>query len=64
MELLVYALPKGETERYMEDLLASNCRSQQDVKRVVSAAKADGWHSFRVATYNGEPPDFTKVLNI
>ena len=62
METLIYALPKGETERYMEDLISSHCKSKADVDRVIAAASKDGWHSFRVTEYNGEAPDFTKVF--
>lgn len=62
MEILVYGLPHGETERYTEDLLASTCRTAADVARVKAAASADGWHSFRVTTWDGEPPRFDKVL--
>lgn len=42
-QLLVYGLPKGETEWYMEDLLASSCRDQADVAKVKAAASKDGW---------------------
>ena len=61
-ELLVYGLAKGETKRYMEDLLASHCKSPADVAAVKAAASKDGWHSFRVAEYRGEAPNFTKVV--
>jgi hypothetical protein len=62
-QILLYGLAKGETERYMEQLLASSCRNQADIDLVISAASADGWHSFRVAYYDGSAPDFTKTLN-
>jgi len=62
MEILVYGLKAGETERYMEDLLSSQCRTSADVEAVKSAASRDGWHSFRVAEYNGEAPNFSGTL--
>ena len=64
MEYLVYGLPKGETERYTEQLLGTDLRNQSQIQQIIDAAKRDGWHSFRVATYNGEPPNFVKALNL
>ena len=62
-EILIYALAKGETERYTEELISSHCRTAADVERVKTAASNDGWHSFRVATFTaGEKPDFTKAI--
>lgn len=61
-EILVYGIPAGETERYTEDLLATTCKTADDVARVKAAAAKDGFHSFRIAYYNGEPPDFSNVL--
>ena len=62
--ILVYGLERGEARDYMESLLASNCRSAADVEKVKAAASAEGWHSFRVAMYNGEAPNFAKAVNI
>lgn len=62
MEQIVYGLAKGETERYMESLLAV-CKTNEQVQRVKDAAAKDGFHSFRVATYNGEAPNFAKAVN-
>jgi hypothetical protein len=61
---LLYGLEKGETRDYMETLLASNCLNWNDIDKVMAHATAQGFHSFRVATYNGEAPDFTKTLNV
>lgn len=61
--ILLYGIEKGQTERYAENLLATNCQNQEDVEKVKAAAEKDGWHSFRVAYWNGDKPDFTKVLN-
>jgi len=63
-ELLLYGLPKNETRDYMEDLLLSNVYSMDKVNQVIELAKKEGFHSFRIATYNCEAPDFTKCLNI
>jgi len=63
-EILIYAIPKGETERYMEDLISSRCRNMADVQKVKAAASKDGWHSFRVTTYNGEAPNFAGAVRI
>jgi len=64
METLVYGLEPNETRDYMESLLASNCKNENDVKKVISAAAQQGYHSFRVAYYNGEKPNFANTLNI
>ena len=63
-ELLLYGLAKGETRDYMETLLLSHVYTMQEVERVIKLATDAGFHSFRVATYNGEKPDFVKALNI
>ena len=63
-EILLYGLRANETERYTEDLLATNCRNDDDVKKVIDVASSHGFHSFRVAYYDGSKPDFTKVLNV
>ena len=64
MEMLLYGLPKNETERYAEVLLATQCRSSKDVDAAKAAASKDGFHSFRVATFNWEKPDFSKAVTI
>jgi hypothetical protein len=63
-EILLYGLAKGETERYTEELLATNCKNEQDIEKVIAVAKQHGFHSFRVAYYNGEKPNFIQALNI
>jgi hypothetical protein len=63
-EILVYGLERGENRDYMETLLATNCKTAQDIERVKAAASAQGWHSFRVATYNGEAPNFAKAVAV
>jgi hypothetical protein len=61
-EILLYGIPKDETERYTESLLSTKCKSAQDIERIKQVAAKDGFHSFRVATWDGSAPDFTKVL--
>lgn len=61
-ELLLYGLRKGDTERWMEELLATGLPNREAVDKVIALAAADGFHSFRIATYDGSPPDFTKVI--
>jgi hypothetical protein len=63
-EILLYGLAKDETERYTEELLATNCKNQDDINKVIKHATPYGFHSFRVAYYNGEKPNFIKALNI
>jgi hypothetical protein len=66
-EILVYGLPQGETRGYMEDLLAcfvKTDKAAQNVEAVKAAASAQGFHSFRIATYSGEAPNFAKAVNV
>jgi hypothetical protein len=63
-EILLYGLGKEDTESYMEQLLATNCKNEQDIEKVIAVAKQHGFHSFRVAYYNGEKPNFIQALNI
>lgn len=48
-ETAMWGIPKGETERYMEELLLTNATPEL-IERVKVLAAADGFHSFRVAT--------------
>jgi hypothetical protein len=64
METLIYGLAPDETRDYMESLLSTNCKNENDVQKVISAAKAAGYHSFRITSYNGEKPNFANTLNI
>ena len=67
MEILIYGLEKGEHRDYMETLLANfpkTGNAAQNVENVKAAASAAGFHSFRVATYNGEAPNFAKAVNV
>jgi hypothetical protein len=66
-ELIIYGLAKDETRDYMESLLAcfpSGKNDAANVARVKAAASVEGWHSFRVATFSGEAPNFAAAVNI
>jgi hypothetical protein len=67
MEIIIYGLPKGETRDYMEDILAnfeSSANDQANIEKVKAVASAQGFHSFRVATFNWEKPDFAKAARV
>jgi hypothetical protein len=63
MEILIYGLAKGEKRDYMEELLSTNCKNDNDIEKVIKHAKGFGYHSFRIANYNGEAPDFVATIN-
>ena len=62
-EYMLYGLRQGQTERYMEELLIAT-KEQETIDYVKDLATQEGFHSFRVATWNGEAPNFTNTLNI
>ena len=66
-EIIIYGLAKESTQDWQEDLLAcfpDTVNTQSNIAKVIEAASAHGFHSFRVANYNGEMPNFAKALNI
>ena len=66
-EILIYGLEHGETRDYMEALLANfpkTGNAAANIENVKAAASATGFHSFRVATYNGEAPNFVKAVSV
>ena len=63
-EILIYGLPNGETRAYREELLSVKCQTKTDIEAVKAAATEAGYHSFRVAYYNGEKPNFKKAISI
>jgi hypothetical protein len=63
-EFLLYGLEQGENRDYMETLLYSGATTLAQIEKVKALATDAGFHSFRVATYNGEAPNFTKSVNI
>ena len=62
-EYLLYGLAHDENRAYMETLLLVS-KDPEQIERVITIASREGWHSFRTATYNGEAPNFVKVLNV
>lgn len=66
-EVLIYGLAKDATQDWQEDLLAcfpDSANTQDNINKVKAVASAQGFHSFRIAGYNGEAPNFTKALTI
>jgi hypothetical protein len=63
-ELLLYGLEQGETRDYMETLLLSGAGTMAEIENVKELATNAGFHSFRVASYNGEKPNFSKAVNV
>lgn len=66
-EILIYGLSKEATQEWQEDLLAcfpDNVNTQDNINKVKQAASAQGFHSFRIATYNGAAPDFAKAVTV
>ena len=63
-ETLIYALSSGDNMSWQEQLISSQCKNDADVAKVIAAASADGWHSFRVAYFNGEVPNFAATVNL
>lgn len=61
-ETLIYGLESGESRPYMETLLASGINL--DVSKIFDLASINGFHSFRVAYFNGEKPNFIKALTL
>lgn len=62
-EYIVYGLAKDERRDYMETILLVTTEPEH-IEKVKELASVDGWHSFRVATFNGEAPNFANTLNI
>jgi hypothetical protein len=66
-EIIIYGLPCGEKRDYMEDILANfpaTDKANANIEKVKAAAATQGWHSFRIAYYNGEPPNFAAAIAI
>jgi len=62
MEYLLYGLEQNETRDYMEQLLLVTI-DETKLDKIKQYAIDKGYHSFRIATYNGEKPDFINTLN-
>jgi hypothetical protein len=61
-ELLLWGIPKNETERYTEVLLLTNA-TPSTVETVKALAAKSGFHSFRTATIDlTVTPDFALAV--
>jgi len=63
-EILIYGLPPNENKSYMEQLLSTQCKNQHDIDSTIELLKREKYHSFRIAYFNWEKPNFTKTVNI
>ena len=62
-ELILWALPAGETDRLYEKIMSSHCRTVHDCQRIKALAEKDGWHSFRITHLDlTGKPDFIGPL--
>lgn len=61
MEYVLWALPKGETDRLHEKVLLVRPSTKQFETCKELAAK-DGWHGFRVQGLDGTVPDFGNAV--
>ena len=61
-ELVLWALPRGQTDALHEVILSTQCRTDSDVDRIKALATADGFHSFRVQVIDGTVPDFARCI--
>ena len=57
IENVLWSTPAGETDALHECVLTSTTDKAR-IEKVKALASADGWHSFRVQTLDGTPPDF------
>lgn len=55
---ILWALPRGETDRLHERPLTSFPLTAEQCAKVEAAASLDGWHGFRRAEDDGRAPDF------
>ena len=49
LEIVLWAIPDGETDPLYEHAISIQCRTQTDIETVIGFASKDGWHSFRVS---------------
>ena len=63
-EILIYGLAPNDSERYLEQLLSTQCKTKADIDLVIKTAEQAGFHSFRITSFNWEKPDFVKSINI
>lgn len=63
-EIVLWGLPKGETDRLHERVLSTQCKTKTDLDAIKTRASKDGWHSFRTSKLDlTKKPDFVKALH-
>lgn len=62
MKYILWALPKGSTDRLEEKPLTSMALTSEQAEKVKQAATKDGWHGFRLQLDDNSVPDFTKGI--
>ena len=63
-EIIIYGLPPFENRAYREVILSTQCQTQEDINLIVEKATLAGFHSFRVANFNWEKPNFVNAIQI
>ena len=63
-EIIIYGLPQHETRDYCEVILSTQCQNQTDINLIIEKATQAGFHSFRVANFNWEKPNFANTIQI
>ena len=58
---VLWALPRGATDRAEERPLTSFPLTYAEALRVISKARVDGWHGFQLARESGGVPNFARA---
>ena len=58
---VLWALPRGATDRAEERPLTSFPLTYAEALRVIDKARADGWHGFQLARESSGAPDFARA---
>jgi hypothetical protein len=62
IKYILWALPKGSSDRIDEKPMTSMPLTMEQVEKVKQAASKDGWHGFRVQKDDNSIPDFTEAV--
>lgn len=63
-EILIYGLAANDSESYKEQLLSTQCKTRADINAIINKATQAGFHSFRIANFNWEKPNFVKSIQV
>lgn len=63
MELILWGIPKGETDSLYAQVLYTQAKTEADIERIKALASKDGWHSFSIQRIDGTIPDFGKGVS-